>query len=222
MGLALSVLIPWRSDHGHRQKLFDYLLPLWQALEPEGVEVCIGQPSPEGAFNCSQALNRAFLQATTDKMMIFGADYFPDLEVLREGALALDSRPWVPLLSQTGYYSEASTYEILAGRDPAELNLEYTLPFATAIIGFTRNAMVASGGLDERFCGWGYEDAAHRQTLIGLYGDQTALPYTSRCFWHPSDHRTPEGPNRALMDEYEPLKDRLSTLRFLEERGSFL
>lgn len=220
--MNLSVLIPWRSDHGHRQKLFDYLLPLWQALEPKGVEVCIGEDDHGRPFNCARALNRAFRKATTDKMVGFGADYFPDLENLRAGAQVLDSHPWVPFLAQTGYYSEASTYEILAGRDPAELNLEYTLPFATAMIGFTRDAMATSGGLDERFEGWGYEDAAHRQTLIGLYGDRTALPYTSRCFWHPSDHRTPEGPNRALMDEYEPLRDPVSTLKFLEKRGSFL
>lgn len=217
--MNIAVLIPWRGGDAHRERLFEYILPRWQST---GVEVCVGVDDPGRPFNCSRAINRAFKQAKADCFAVFGADYLPMPETVEKTRWTLRSQPWVPMLSRTGYYSAASTEEILTGRDPGELNLEYELPFATSMIAFTRSAFVESGGMDERFEGWGFEDAAHRQTLIGLYGDYPALPFTSRTLWHPGDHRVTEGPNFDLMQDYLKLTDPASTRAYLSERGSFL
>jgi hypothetical protein len=215
----LSVLVPWRPDGAERSQAWDYLLPRWKET---GVEVCVGEDDPTGPFNFARACNRAFRQATHDKVAIFGADQLPDRISLQAAELALQRVPWIPVMQQTGYYSEESTRDILAGADPWETPLEYTLPFCTGVIACTRDAYVASGGMDERFSGWGYEDAAFRQTLAGLFGVTPALPFTLRCLWHEVSHRKAVSPNEVLMRDYTPLRDPVSTRGYLDQRGSFL
>jgi hypothetical protein len=218
--MNLSVLIPWRTDNGPRQAAFDYLIPRWEAT---GVDVCVGQDDPDGPFNCARAQNRAFRQARHDLLIMFGADQVPPTRTeLLDIELRLSAEPWIPLMAETGYYSRESTDRILAGADPFVEPLEYTLPFCTGVIGVTRRAYEDAGGMDERFSGWGYEDAAFRQTLAGLFGAPPALPYTLRCLWHRTDHRTAVSPNQVLMRDYTPLTEPVSTRAYLDERGSFV
>jgi hypothetical protein len=218
--MDLSVLIPWRSDNGPRQAAFDYLIPRWEAT---GVQVCVGQDDPDGPFNCARAQNRAFRQAKQDRLIMFGADQIPPTpSELFDMVVALSIYPWAPLMAETGYYSRESTGRILAGADPFAEPLEYTLPFCTGVIGVTRHAYESAGGMDERFSGWGYEDAAFRQTLAGLFGAPPALPYTLRCLWHETDHRIAVSPNEVLMRDYIPLTEPVSTRAYLDDRGTFV
>lgn len=221
--MDVSVLIPWRTDNGPRQRVFDYLLPLWQST---GAQICVGEDDPEGPFNCSRAQNRAFRQAKHDILYMIGADAIPDRDNLSfaENLLQPQTRhpSWVPLFAETGYYSQDVTGRILAGERPERFALDYTLPFCTGPVALTRDAYVATGGMDERFSGWGYEDAAFRQTLAGLFGAPPALPYTLRCLWHETDHRIAVSPNEVLMRDYTPLTDPVKTRTYLDQRGSFL
>lgn len=219
--MELSVLIPWRAEPGPRQDAFDYILPRWHAA---GVEVCIGEDDPGGPFNCARALNRAYKKASCKRMVQFGADNLPppvhDLQAMYE---ALEGLPWVPLMVGTAYYSMEDTAQILVGANPDSISTEYTLPFNTGTIGYTRDSYAAVGGSDERFEGWGGEDAALRQSLAGLYGAPPALLFTLRCLWHRTDHRIWEGTNnQRLMDEYLPLTEPSVTQRYLNARGTFL
>jgi hypothetical protein len=216
----VSVLIPWRADNGPRQRVFDYLLPLWQST---GAQICVGQDDPEGPFNCSRAQNRAFRQAEHDNLVMIGADTLPlSTWTLAEIDLRLQTDPWFPIFSETGYYSQEITGRILAGERPERFALDYTLPFCTGPVALTRDAYVATGGMDERFSGWGYEDAAFRQTLAGLFGAPPARAAVARCLWHETDHRIAVSPNEVLMRDYTPLTDPVKTRIYLDQRGSFL
>lgn len=220
--MNVSILIPWRTDNASRQRAFDYVVPRWEAT---GADVCVGQDDPDGPFNCSRAQNRAFRQAKHDRLLMFGADQVPpppDELWVMEHAFGWLGHDWFPLMAETGYYSRDSTDRILAGADPFEEPLEYTLPFCTGVIGVTRDAYESAGGMDERFSGWGYEDAAFRQTLAGLFGAPPALANTLRCLWHETDHRKAVSPNQVLMRDYTPLTDPVSTRAYLDQRGSFL
>lgn len=228
--MDVSVLIPWRTDQGPRERVFRYLLPLW---EQTGAQICVGVDDDNGPFNCSRAQNRAFRKAKHNRLFMIGADALPDLDAM-SSALQCLSEPapqwtytrsghqWVPTFAETGYYSREATDRILAGSDPKSFNLDYTLPFCTGPVALTRDAYVATGGMDERFSGWGYEDAAFRQTLAGLFGAPPALPYTLRCLWHETDHRITVSPNQVLMNDYTPLTDPVKTQAYLDQRGSFL
>lgn len=228
--MDVSVLIPWRTDNGPRERVFRYLLPLWEAT---GAQICVGEDAPDGPFNCSRAQNRAFRQAKHDRLYMIGADALPDMVSLNVAVQCLSDNPpqwfytrlgygWLPLFAQTGYYSREATDRILAGSDPESFELDYTLPFCTGPVALTRDAYVATGGMDERFSGWGYEDAAFRQTLAGLFGAPPAPPHTLRCLWHETDHRITVSPNQVLMDDYTPLTDPVKTRAYLDQRGSFL
>jgi len=217
----VSILLPWRPDGGIRDRVFyDYVLPKWQET---GADICVGEDDPTGPFNCSRAQNRAFRQAKHDLLFMIGADTLPlyrtDMLDARLCALAFG---WVPLFSQTGYYTKEGTEQILSGADPDSIELDYVLPFCTGPVALTRDAYVATGGMDERFSGWGYEDAAFRQTLAGLFGAPPALPSTARCLWHEVDHRIAVSPNEVLMRDYTPLTDPVKTQAYLDQRGSFL
>lgn len=220
--MDVSILIPWRGGDPQRERVFEYVLAQWAQLP---VQVCIGEDDLDGPFNCSRAQNRAFKLADRRYLYMVGADTVPNrnsvffaLNHLREPLY----EPWIPVFSETAYYSQLSTNRILLGADPADEPLDYTLPFCTGPVALTRDAYVATGGMDERFSGWGYEDAAFRQTLAGLFGAPPALPVTARCLWHETDHRIAVSPNEVLMRDYTPLTSVVSTRAYLDQRGSFL
>lgn len=219
--MDVSILLPWRPDGGIRDRIFyGYVLPRWTET---GADVCVGEDDPEGPFNCSRAQNRAFRQAKHDRLFMIGADTLPDRGALVWArAHLIHTYHWFPIFEKTGYYSEADTERILSGADPDSIELDYVLPFCTGPVALTRDAYVATGGMDERFSGWGYEDAAFRQTLAGLFGAPPALPATARCLWHETDHRKAVSPNEVLMRDYTPLTDPVKTQAYLDARGSFL
>jgi hypothetical protein len=217
----LSVLIPWRTDNGPRQAALDYILPLWRAT---GAEVCIGQDDPDGPFNCARAQNRAFRKATRDKLVMFGADCVPDFDVLTVASRMLERSPWLPLFQATGYYSRDATAKILRSEEPLHVApFEHLVPFCTGVVGLSRAAYLGVGGMDERFAGWGMEDAAFRRALYVKYGDQVPLPFTLQCLWHEESARGHSSErNWELIREYEAIHtvDELDT--YLTDRGSFV
>lgn len=219
--MDVSILIPWRPDGGQRDRVFyGYVLPKWVET---GAQVCVGRDDLTGPFNCSRAQNRAFREAKHDLLFMIGADTLPDPGALLVTSCRLSVHgDWFALFEKTGYYSEADTERILSGADPDSIELDYVLPFCTGPVALTRDAYVATGGMDERFQGWGYEDAAFRQTLAGLFGAPPALPATARCLWHETDHRIAVSPNEVLMRDYTPLTDPVKTREYLDRRGSFL
>jgi hypothetical protein len=215
----VSVLIPWRGGDPQRERVFEYVLDQWAKIP---VQVCVGEDDPEGPFNCSRAQNRAFRQAERNHLIMIGADTLPPDAAFIWERFRHHDEDWFPIFSETSYYSEEATGRILSGANPADEFPEYTLPFCTGPVALTRDAYVATGGMDERFSGWGYEDAAFRQTLAGLFGAPPALDATCRCLHHRVDHRTAVSPNEVLMRDYTPLTEPVSTRAYLDQRGSFL
>ena len=229
--MNVSVLIPWRGGDPQRERNFAYVLDRWVQYP---VQVCVGEDDTEAPFNLSRAQNRAFKQAKYDHLLMIGADTLPPslADVSTVSQCLSDPAPqwvytrsghgWLPLFAETAYYSQESTARILSGANPDDEPLDYTLPFCTGPVALTRDAYVATGGMDERFSGWGYEDAAFRQTLAGLFGAPPAMPSTARCLWHETDHRIAVSPNEVLMRDYIPLTEPVSTRAYLDQRGSFL
>lgn len=218
--MNVSVLIPWRSDNGARERVWQHLLPLWEAT---GADICIGTDTGEGPFNCSMAQNHAFAQAKYDTLIMFGADQLPHVEAIEHAKRCIESgMSWLPIMHKTSYFSRDDTERILGGADHRLMLTEYTLDFCTGLVALTREAYTEVGGMDERFAGWGYEDAAFRQTLAGMYGAPAPLPYTLQCLWHETDHRITVSPNSVLMNDYIPLTTPEVTREYLTKRGNFV
>lgn len=218
--MDVSVLIPWRTDHGPREEVWRWLEPQWLAT---GAEIITAEDATEGPFNFSRACNRAFSAASHSKLLIFGADQIPDLGVMSSAVARLDSEPWFPLFEQTAYYSSETSARLLAGEPCHDDPFEHLVPFCTGVLAVSSLAFKALGGMDERFRGWGMEDSAFRRALFNIYGDRAAFPATLRCLWHPEgDRGNSSAENWRLIREYEALTGYLDTRQYLAERGSFL
>lgn len=188
----ISVLVPWRTDHGPRQRAWDYLRPLWEAT---GHEIVVGVDDGHGPFNKSRALNRAFAASTGDVVVCMDADGLPPLPEFDP------SLPWQPLYDHTQYLSREASDEVYSGTDPWAVTPERTFPMCTSILAIRRDAWP---GMDERFEGWGLEDTALRVTLTRLHGPAPEPPKRGfRCLWHPEafgDHPEATERNRLLFE----------------------
>lgn len=220
--MNLSVLIPWRTDHGSRERVFNKLRPLWDIT---GADICVGTDTGEGPFNCAMAQNDAFSKAKYDNLVMFGADMYPDIGVLNASLERLEEgEPWFPLFERTAYFSREDSERLLNGyRYSATLEYEHIVPFCTGVVGLTRATYIEAGGMDERFMGWGMEDAAFRHTLNALYPNPLAFPATLECLWHDEGQRGKASDrNWELIREYETRPERERMKAYLEERGSFV
>jgi hypothetical protein len=194
--VTVSVLIPWRTDHGQRERLFDYLLPLWRAT---GLEICVGSDDGLGPFNRSQALNRAFATSTGATMVVYDADCVPDPTRI---ANLSGTAPWERLYAHTEYLSRADTDAVLDGLDPWEPTPEYTVDMC-GLIAVNRDCWTEIGGADEQFRGWGGEDVALYYSLARKYGPSPEPTSTLRCLWHEIADRSGWPINhRRLTDVY--------------------
>lgn len=200
--MDISVLIPWRTDHGPRERAFDHVRALWEDLPVELV-IGVDNGTPEAPFNVSRAFNDAAAKASGDVFVLFGADHLPDFDRVTWAATQLEANAWCALFARTGKYSETDTNAIIDGADPARFDYEHRDDFCYAIIGITRPAWELVHGMDERFQGWGGEDTAFRMALDNLYGPTPAPSDTLRCLWHPEASRDKADRNWSLVLEYE-------------------
>ena len=137
---TVSILVPFRSDGDHRQRLWDHCRTIWQHTNYELVE---GHDAGYGPFNAAAAFNDAADRATGEHLILFGADHIPDrarvdwaVEHLAAGA------PWVPLYAETAGLTKHDTFAILNGYDPAKVPVAQVAPFCTSIIGIRRDKWI--------------------------------------------------------------------------------
>jgi len=199
--VTIGICIPWRTDHGWREKLFDWVLPRWQET---GFEVCVGVPDPDGPINVSQALNRARAQCSADVMVIASADHIPDPVAVTMAYLRAREHGWAPLFSATAGITKAATATLLRGEGlRVEDYITGEAPFCTALLAIRADVWDDIDGWDERFNGWGCEDTAFRLVLDTLYPDPPeAPPRRTIALWHEAASRDRFDANVALLAEY--------------------
>lgn len=196
---SVSILVPWRTDHGQRERVWDRIRPLWQ---DSPFELCVGIPDEDGPFNCSQALNRAASVATGDVFVTMGADHWPDIDAVVKAVSLTSYATWTPVYGAVDYLSQADTDAVIDGADPRSFRPEKSDPCCQGITAISRQSWQDIGGMDERYRGWGYEDTALLRELGRRYGYVTA-PYTRVIgLWHDESHRdlSAANPNRALFE----------------------
>lgn len=223
--MDVSVLVPWRSEDPQRIKVWDYIESEWSLM---GVEICAASDGRgHGPFNTAKACNNAFKMSTKNWLVTTGADVIPDFTMVETGLYVAkrDGLKWVPLGNETEYFNAETTERILEHRkwwteptDPV-----YSVPFQTGIMLIRRDLYLETGGHDERFEGWGGEDAAFRRSVHVLGGDSEPIPLTLRCLWHdPGRRGTMSKNNFALCHQYDNTHTREGMLQLIEERGRYV
>jgi hypothetical protein len=221
--MKVVILVPRRAGDPHRDRAWEYVRRHWATL---GWPICVGHHD-EGPFNASAARNDAALMAGDWDVAVFvdGDTIMLDHEPVRRAVeLAAESGFFVRPYQTYWMTDERAADRLMAtGARPRSgiTATRFQSPGGVNVI--PRKLWDAVGGYDERFRGWGHEDAAIEIACTSLTGFKQ-LPGEVFHLWHPiSTERVKAKPeyqaNVALRRRYERARspDMMRTL--LAERN---
>lgn len=201
----ISILVPFRSDSGVRDKTWDWLYRYWRRVLPEA-EFIIGQ-NHDTPFCKTAAVNDAFRKAKGDVIVIMDADCYIDACVIKRCAQEIREarkagrRLWfIPY--RRFYRMTREVSEWLLETDPCDPPRFRDPPppwevehiwrnssghwWGALIQIMPREAFEAAGGMDERFKGWGSEDISFMHAVDTLYAKHKTVNSPVYHLWHPS------------------------------------
>lgn len=195
MACDLSVLVPYRSDNGgRRDELWSFVRRRLEAFARASVlewEITVGVCDPTKDFNRGQAINDAAMKSTGSVFMICDADSAMDLAWIHGAYGYARTEDDFVLVDQFHYLTEADTDKILAGPPDAFIDIPAVTEWSGTTSWGGASILPASvfrdvEGFDERFVGWGPEDAAFVTKLETLHKPHRRLPGTLVHLWHPA------------------------------------
>jgi len=206
-GLGISLLVPYKSDSGVRQDVWQWLREYWTNELP-GAQICMGTDW-ETPFCKTAAVNRAGAQAGGDIMVILDADCYISGEVILGCADRIrqagkeNRKVWfIPYRNFYRLTEEASNQ--ITSSDSKKPYRPASPPPETSIIRtesnspttghwwgaliqiMPREAFAAAGGMDERFAGWGGEDVSFMRAVDTLWAKHKTTPNDVLHLWHPT------------------------------------
>jgi len=203
--MPLTVLIPWRPQPS-RLAAFDSVIA-WYRENLGDVDIRTVDSEDE-IFNLAQCRNHGVSSIDDDAQVVIinDADTIPELGPLRAAidAAATSGRVHLPY---TAYHwlGAVGTAQSLAGRPLDQCGHELVRGACSGVYVTTPATWWAHGGQDERFRGWGFEDAAWYLAHETLLGEQPVRHRgTVYALTHTPEMR--EGPhyeaNALLMQRY--------------------
>lgn len=211
--MRVVILVPWRTDGGHRERLWGIAQARWRALFPEWP--IIEGASPDGPWNRAAAVNRAAREAGDwDIALIVDADVMlarPQVVAAvetaqRTGKVTWAHREWVELTRDAteGLIRDGAPLAPELDFDPDDVRKRNPISWSCCMA-VPRAVWDALGGMDERFVGWGGEDTAFAAAVQGLHGyERIEGPVWN--LWHDPSGRQPRTreyvSNMRLRDRY--------------------
>lgn len=230
MSLSLSILVPYRSDGGPRQRIADWVRGRMEAQFADAEIIWADDGSEQ--FSRSGSRNEAARRANGDVFLFVDADTcFSEAQIRRGLSLIEQGAPWVLPYGNREYFNltQEDSEALLTG--PVDVLLERPLQWEHRIESWAGAVMVPRSafelvcGYDERFNGWGGEDNAFRFALDAVVGGYTRLALENvQHIWHPrgEDFDADEWPtNRRLMKKYQTTTSREAMLSLCREHHSY-
>lgn len=190
--MTTVVVLPYRPDGGHRDKLWAFCKARWAERHPDW-RVYEGA-SPDGPFNRAAAVNDAVARATADQ---------PDWTavLIIDGDVVCDPRACETAIAaahQTGRMVVAHDQRVMVNRDGTDRILRgYAGPWDQAkfvervwhdsvscAVAVTRQLWDEVGGMDPAFVGWGYEDSAFEECAVAVAGPYLRVSAQTFHLWH--------------------------------------
>ncbi len=208
------ILVPWRTDNGHRERLWGVCKARWAPLFPEW-QIYEGR-SPGGPWDRAAAVNDAAQQAGDwDIALVCDADVLLPFSQVDAAVRVAESTGKVTWAHRGWGELTRDATEHLLRQPVAALSPEFTpepdevkkqTPISwSCCMAVPRKVFDALGGLDERFAGWGGEDTAFAAAIQGLHGYER-IEGVVWNLWHDPSGRQPRTreyvANMRLRDRY--------------------
>ncbi len=216
------VVLPWRPSPS-RLDAFERVRDWYARMLPEFELRTLD--SGDEPFNLARCRNLAVAQLDDpDAVIVLGdADTLPEPEPLRAAvaAAAASGRVHLPY---TAYHWLGATgsAQFAAGVPLAECDFELVRGACSGVYVTTRRTWESHGGQDERFRGWGFEDAAWFQAHSTLFGEPPRR-HEGRVYalHHVAAERAGEQyeANAAHMERYRAASDDPAAMAALVDEG---
>jgi hypothetical protein len=202
----VAVLVPRRSDGGHRDRLWAWLADRWAAEHPDW-PVAEGHHR-FGPFNRSAAVNAAATAAGDWQVAVIAdADTFAGPHQLTAAVTAARVGGRVTFAyDRYCHLSRTGTEQILAGHPgPWEPFVEWSMAgTCSSMVVLTRDLWDRAGGFDPGFVGWGMEDVAFSLACQSLGGGFNRIPGPVWHLYHPPSPENADTPLfRANVERLE-------------------
>jgi len=213
--MSFTVVIPWRTDGGSRQRIHDWVFERWSLVYP--TTAIIVADSGDETFSRGASRNVGVEQSSTSVVVLADSDTVP-IKAFVDAAVATAERGTMCFA-----YDKKRYYNLAEGPTERYLNLspmtevtkplpgeyEHELTSWAGMIAVPRANFDQIGGYDERFVGWGHEDLAFQIKMDAECGPHERVNggYVVHL-WHPRGDATfdttHELQNRALFkQEYQ-------------------
>jgi hypothetical protein len=200
--VTVSVVVPWRSDHGPRAVVWAYVSAWWREHHPDW-QLLVGEQPDGGPWCKAAAVAAALPSATGEVLVVADADVICDGVATAMGAITVppDAPAWAVPHRRVYRLTAAATTVVLAGGpmpdpgtaaaraagrrpEPAGVEASYTGVAGGGIVVLPRDLYEAVP-LDPRFVGWGQEDESWAWALTVLAGKPWRGTADLWHLWHP-------------------------------------
>ena len=156
---SVTVVIPWRPQPS-RLDAFDRVLAWYEEHLPDVPVRTVD--SGDEAFNAARCRNLAVAAVDEDDVVVLNdADTLPEREPLLRAIDGASSTPAVHLpYSEYRWFGAGGSRQFAQGVRPDACDFELVHGACSGVNVTTPRAWFSHGGQDERFRGWGFEDAA--------------------------------------------------------------
>ena len=210
----VTALIPWRPQPS-RLAAYDATIEWYQRNLPEVRVVSID--SDDEVFTLSRCRNLGVARADDDVVIINDADTLPELSPLLEAisAARVDGLVHLPYTDYR-WLGGIGTAQFAEGRELSQCDYELVVGACSGVYVTTADTWWSHGGQDERFRGWGFEDAAWylaHETLL----DAPPQRHSGRVYaqHHVAEQRfgTQYEANERLMARYREASGNVELMR---------
>jgi hypothetical protein len=216
----VTVIVPWRAAPS-RHAAFEFVTDWYRRALPQATILPID--SDDELFNLARCRNLGvdLIDDPDEVVVISDADTFPEPEALST-AIAEAATSGLVHLPYTDYHwlGARGTDELLDGTAAADCDFELVRGACSGVYVTTPRTWWAHGGQDERFRGWGFEDAAWYIAHTTLLG-QPPQRHPGRVFAMHHTTQLREGPqyerNAALASRYRAAAGDRDAMRQLVE-----